>query len=131
MMTILELQAQKRGGKVPVIRIPSGAQLPVGVYVAAWKRVKTGDPKRVIQGFGMFDWTAGEVLDALAAGTNDRVNLRGGLRIEWREPSFERIQRNLRRTVKCECRWCGSPLAEYQPMNSRFCESSCQRSYFS
>ena len=71
---------------------------------------------------------AQEILWKISFGVNDRVNLKAGLRTEWRDNSA-RTRRNLERTVKCTCRWCGSPLEGYKTHHARFCDADCRRQY--
>ncbi len=124
--SILELAAVPSNARV--IGLPDGRRVLVSTYVHSWRKLKTLPPQEPVEGWSWFAETASQVLADIWRGVEDRINIRGGLRLEYRDNSA-RIEARRRQRVKCECRWCGQPLPEYKPLHSRFCEASCYRSF--
>ena len=129
--TPLAARRSKSAGKLPVITLPTGRPGSIRAYVKAWKKLKSVDPETEFGGFDYFPLPAEEILAKFSQGTNDRVNIRGGIRTDWPELKHSRLLRHLERTVKCECRWCGTPLPGYQPKEQRFCSASCRHDHSS
>lgn len=115
---------------VRVITLPNGHRVTLGEYVRSWKILKTLPPHQDVTGFSIFPQSAAWILKALRYGLLDRINIRAGITL-GRDMSQARVNHNLRRTVVCECRWCGQRLPFYEPLHSRFCDSDCRRSHSS
>lgn len=111
----------------PGVMTPRGGALTWGEFVRDWRRVQSLPPRTEVGGWEWYPVSREHVLRDISHGIHDRINQRGGLRLNWRA-NDDRIQAQLRRTVKCECRWCGTPIP-YQLHQNRFCEASCRRSY--
>lgn len=124
--SILELAAVPPNARA--IGLPDGKRVTVGTYLDAWRKLKSLPPMETVKGWNWWSETAGQILHDISYGVQDRINIRGGLRLEYRDNSA-RTEARRRQRVKCECRWCGSPLPAYQPLHARFCEASCRRSY--
>lgn len=71
--------------------------------------------------------TGNEIVAQFVEGVHDRINKRGGLQL-GKEMNWTRLTRNLVRTVKCECRWCGSEMT-FKYKQDRFCDVSCRKLY--
>ena len=56
------------------VTIPSGKSVPLGAYVAAWKRVKATDPETEITGWDWFPMSARRILADMRHGMNDRIS---------------------------------------------------------
>lgn len=60
------------------ITLPNGYVVPLGAYVAAWRRVRAADPAREFTGFDSFDsrraQPAAEILRLLRAGMHERIS---------------------------------------------------------
>ena len=110
-----------------VIVLPSGRRVTLGTYAAAWRRLKALPPETPVEGWEWYPVPAREILWHISNGVTDRINRRGGLVI--REASRERILRQLRRRVRHNCRWCGSPLGRYALEHERYCDAGCRRAY--
>lgn len=120
-----------------VITLPNGHSVTIAAYVMAWKQLLTKPDgscvgRRVYNGWTWYPVTAGEILSQMSRGVHDRINRH--LPDYHREPHTRHAETKLSKLVrigllKCECRWCGSPLSTYQRHQNRFCEASCRRSY--
>lgn len=107
------------------------SQLPdKASYVNAWRRAKTCPDVT----FG--PWpprTGAEWVRDFRRALDARINDRGGLsRRDFdpeNRPDIDRVRRHLARTVRCECRWCGTPIP-YAPTHQRFCSPGCRRDYW-
>jgi hypothetical protein len=96
-------------------------------YLAAWKRAKA-NPDTVF----LTPWPPGTGREHLAEfrrALDRRINQRGGLPTAGKPLSETRLRRALARTVRCECRWCGTRLP-YATHHARFCDGACRHSYF-
>ena len=113
--------------KPKAIGLPNGKWVRLAVYCDSWRALKTLHPDQQVSGWEWYPVPARDILARLRHGVHDRINIRGG--IVLREPSLARIHRQLRRRVRHNCRWCGSPLGRYEPEHSRFCDASCCRSH--
>ena len=76
MNTILEMQSQKRAGKIPAIKLPDGRWLSIGQYVAGWRKAKRAATGTLVSGFAHFPEPVEEILEAISFGVNDRINLK-------------------------------------------------------
>jgi len=112
------------------ITLPNGKKTGLGTYVSAWKAIKKLPPNASVPGFFDFADSAGRVLNAMRSGIDDRINKRGAVDTAYKEMNSSRVRRGIARTVKCECRWCGSELAEYADRERRFCSAGCRKDYF-
>lgn len=112
-----------------VIRIPNGQQVTLGQYVRTWKELLAMPTTQEVRDWQWFSVTAGEVLRDISEGVQDRINRRGGITL--RTATNNRLRRLLIMHIKCECRWCGQPLASYAAPHERFCTSSCKRDFYS
>jgi hypothetical protein len=114
---------------VPVIITPKGQAVTIAQYVDAWNRVKALPPGSEVAGWQWYPVARESVLRDFTFGTLDRINKRGGIKTDWREPNQARITRTLEKRVSVSCRWCGSSMA-YKRVETRFCCDSCRRDYF-
>lgn len=118
--------------KVPsdsrVITLPNGHQCTIGTYLEAWRKLKSLPPQKEVKGWEWFPTSAQSILRDMSRGVEDRINLRAGVRTQWRDNS-RKWEAERRRRVQCFCKWCGQALKQYQPEHSRFCEPSCYRAY--
>ena len=111
------------------VTLPNGKKTGLGTYVAAWKTIKGLAPNASVKGFFDFPDTADRVLAAMRYGIDDRINLRGKLDVSDKAMNSSRLNRELSRTVKCECRWCGRPIPAYVAKERRFCSARCRADY--
>lgn len=118
--------------KVPagdrVVTLPTGSMVTIGTYLTSWRKLKALPPSKEVSNWEWYPVEAGHILRRLSEGVNDRINIRGKLRMDWRDNSAK-WEATKRLRVQCTCRWCGSPLPSYQPQHARFCEESCRRAY--
>jgi hypothetical protein len=57
-----------------LITLGSGRRVTLGTYVAAWKKLKTMDPKTQVDGWQWYPVNAGWILDDMRAAMMDRIN---------------------------------------------------------
>jgi hypothetical protein len=113
-----------------VITLPGGRSVTLGEYVRSWRVLKTMPAGASVAGWDWHPVRAGDILREIAYGVMDRVNIRGGVTL-GKDMPVSRINRKLRQTVRCSCKWCGQELPAYQPDHARFCEASCCQSFYS
>lgn len=56
------------------IVLPSGRRVTLGVYVAAWRKLRTIPGEAMVRGFGDFPMSAADVLKEIRGGVADRIN---------------------------------------------------------
>lgn len=112
-----------------VVTLPNGKSITIAGYLEAWRKLKTMPPGAEVAGWEWYPVAASEILARFSYGVNDRINLRAGVRLDYRDNS-KRIAEAIARTVKCECRWCGSPLLEYRQQHARFCDAGCRAAFY-
>lgn len=134
-MTTRRTIRDRRHPNEPVLTIalPNSRRVTIGEYVRSWRQLKTLPPGKSVAGFNYFPASAHTILRELSFGVQDRINIRGGIKLPQPSPARaqaneKRIQAALRRTVKCECSWCGNAMP-YAPKHSRLCSASCAMSY--
>lgn len=99
-----------------IITLPNGNPCSLPTYVGAWRAIKAApSPAALFPGFGHWPMPAAQILARLSEGVQDRINIRGGLIRPQPSPkravaNEKRITKQLRKTVKCTCRWCGSRM---------------------
>ena len=131
----------RRNPSLPLwlITLPNQRRVTLGEYVKSWRALKALPAHASVKGFDYCEKSAASILREISYGVNDRVNIRGGcvppvLSAARESANLRRVREKLAATVKCECRWCGSPLDVYKPKEQRFCEgtgrNSCRASYF-
>ncbi|MFO0208024.1 MAG: hypothetical protein ACK54L_18115 [Betaproteobacteria bacterium] len=108
--------------------LPGGHRLRWRALTRAWRELKTLPPTTLVSGGNWYPMSAAEILRELRRAVDDCVNQRAGVVV--REPSPARIQRELQRRVRHDCRWCGTPLGRYAAPHLRFCDASYRRSCY-
>lgn len=119
-----------RSGRPQAMILPSGEVVGIGYFVSEWKRLLDMPAGVEVTGWDWFPTKREWVLHKISIGVHDRINIRGGLRMDWKPMSSDKISRKLQETVVCECRWCGQRIADYKPKAQRFCGADCRRSYY-
>lgn len=138
---------------VKVITLPNGTRLRLGDYCQAWKRLKTLPPETEISGWEWYPVEARHILREIRRGVTDRINRRGRMVIRERptarrreanevnpttgetlrvvsyQPIPDRVQRELRKRIRHNCRWCGRPLGRYAREWERFCDEGCRSAH--
>ncbi len=110
------------------IGLPGGKSILLSTFLDSWRKLKALPPTAEVSGWTWYPMLAQDILHAISQGVLDRINLRSGARLQWRDNSH-RIEATRRARVSCSCRWCGSPLPTYQYPHARFCDQSCRNSY--
>jgi hypothetical protein len=59
---------------IRVIGLPCGRPVSLGEYVRSWRVLKTLPAARLVERWSHFATPAGEILEAIAAGVQDRIN---------------------------------------------------------
>lgn len=118
---------------IKYIRLPNDLLVPIASYVKAWRNLKAApDKTKSVAGFFYFQERIDRILGAISYAANDRINIRGGIVVASRVPPASRLYRRIAASgIACNCRWCGSALPSWQPVQNRFCDPDCSRSYSS
>jgi hypothetical protein len=121
-----------------VVTLPHGRQVSLGSYVAGIK-LAMANPDEEFKGFNYESTKGSEVARRFREGVQDRINSGIPRGEEWKRSHEERedrkgvitrVNKRMRKgLIVRSCKWCGS---EFKPKsyNDRFCEESCQRSYY-
>lgn len=136
--TPLQMQADKRAGKIITITVPDGRPFRLSEYIRSWKKLLTLDSSTEVANWEWYPVSAGEILYKIRQGIHDRINRKA---CDFR-PDFDlagkhwnRVQRKLENLylqghIIHECNWCGSKLPSFtRAKHERFCDSSCRHSY--
>lgn len=126
-----------------VIRIPCGKWVSIGEYARVWKYLLSAEamPNAEYPGWDYFPTDGRRILANMREMLMDVINRHD--RTMWREQGRKtclgaRIRKKQeaaarRGVIRFECRWCGSQITPgtYLPEHARFCDVSCQRSFYS
>ena len=111
-----------------VITKPNGHVVTIGEYVRSWKQLLTMPANAEVSDWEWYPVTVASILSDIRRGIFDRINQRGKIKVDWPEPCYARIHRELERRVAVDCRWCGTKMI-YRPVHDRFCCDSCRHDY--
>lgn len=112
-----------------IVTLPNGGAITIASYLEAWRKLKAMPPQAEVANWEWYPVSAATILERFSYGVQDRINLRAGLRMDYRDNSARTSER-IAATVKCECRWCGQPLREYRQQHARFCDASCRAAFY-
>lgn len=127
--TPAELLDAKRAGFLITVGLPGGRKATLTNFLDARRKAEAAAPGATFaNAFNWWSMTREEVLAEFARGSMDRINLRAGI-VYGKPMSDARVLANLKRTVKCDCNWCGRDLPEYVRKELRFCDGACRRDY--
>lgn len=56
------------------IQLPNGRAVTLDAYAKAWKKLRTLNPDTLVSGWSHFPERAGDILRAMSAGLDDRIN---------------------------------------------------------
>jgi hypothetical protein len=137
----METTSDRQQTFIRIIRKPNGQACSISEYVRSWKQLIIMPQTAEVANWNWYPVTAAEIINDIRQGVHERINRH----LPWfnvqnrynpdNKPHsrriHERINRNFERgLIRCNCRWCGHALVQYERHESRFCDAGCLNSFY-